>query len=362
MKTARLYSFKKTEKLLVFFIFLFGIILGSGSYLEQALAEGGGDVAQKPEHWWLEVGSDIGYQKTNSWYTTQQDFLISILAARGGYRFYVKEVSFFNLYIDPYFKAELLGDLGSKDQNKFFWNNNLKYGPGLRVRAEYDEEKDRKKREKGLNKQKLKEYKWEREHGVQINYVNLDYYIEYLGISFIDRGQNIPNTIPRNNFRTGFNSWMSIDTNHKLGSSGLRGGAWFEMLGDLTYHSTNFYQDGFDKFCILTLSPKVGLRVAYKGIALEPYFRLDYVRDFLDKDWNKEAWSNNTKYGPGVRLSLGGLTKQNKTSIYLYVESVNIDYDSRVGWKSAGLSRDDVRAGITFWIPFGASKAYGSIR
>lgn len=294
------------------------------------------DVTQKRQHWWLEIGSDIGYQRTNAWYETQKNFGISILSTRGGYRLYLNDF----LFIDPYFKAELLGDLGGKEHNKFFWNNNLKYGPGVRVRMEH-----KKKIESG------------KEYGIRVNYANLDYYTEYLGISFIDRGVDIPDNIPREDFRTGLNSWISIDNNYKLSPIGIMGGLWFEMWSDLTYHSTNFYLEGKDKFNILTLSPKIGLRVAYHGVALEPYFRLDYVHDFLNKDWNKEAWSNNTKYGPGIRLSLGGLTKRPDTpTIYLYTEYVEIDYASRVGWKSAGLSTDDFRAGINLWIPFGASR------
>ena len=353
MKEVRILFFGNRQKLVFLIACFLGILILSWSYKSTAFAD---DINSPKEikYWWLEIGSDIGYQRSNAWYATQKDFWISILAAKGGYRFDFKKIPF--LYIDPYFKAELWWDLGNNDQNKFFWNNNLRYGPGVRVRAEY-----REKCEDDKEKIKDKKEKCHKDYNIayplRVNYANLDYFIEYLGINFIDRGQSVPDNIPRNDFRTGLNSWVSIDNNINFGSTGLRGGIWFEMWGDLTYHSTNFFMDGKDNFNILTLSPKAGLRMAYGGVALEPYFRFDYVRDILDKDWNKEAWSNNTKYGPGIRLSLGGLTKRDNTSIYIYAEYVKIDYDSRVGLKSAGLSTDDFRAGINLWIPFGASSA-----
>lgn len=293
------------------------------------------EVSSEKQNWWLEIGSDIGYQKNNFWFKDQKNFGISVLDTRGGYRFYISNY----LFVEPYLRFKVLGDLGGKEQNKFFWNNNMRYGPGIRLRVEH----------------KVKN-KWDEEHELRFNYANIDYYAEYLHISFIDRGQDIPNNIPRNDFRTGFVSWISADNNSRLLEGKLMGGIWFEMWSDLTYHTTNFFLEGKDNFCILTLSPKVGLRGAYRGIALEPYYRLDYVHDFFTKDWNKEAWGNNTKYGPGIRLSLGGLTKRSDTSIYLYSEYLNIDYHSRVGSKSAGLSTNDFRAGLILWIPFGASK------
>lgn len=298
------------------------------------------EASPERENWWLEIGSDIGYQKTDFWFKDQKNFGKSVLDTRGGYRFYISELSKTTyLFVDPYLRFELLGDLGGKEQNEFFWNNNLQYGPGIRLRVEHKVEN-----------------KWDKEHDFRFNYANIDYYAEYLHISFIDRGQEIPDNIPKNDFRTGFTSWISADNNSKLSEGKLMGGIWFEMWSDLTYHTTNFFLEGKDNFFILTLSPKVGLRGTYHGIALEPYYRLDYVHDFLNKDWNKEVWSNNTKYGPGIRLSLGGLTKRTDTSIYLYTEYLNIDYHSRVGSKSAGLSTNDFRAGLNLWIPFGASK------
>jgi len=304
-------------------------------------------VSSEKQNLWLEIGSDIGYQKNNFWFKDQKNFGISVLDTKGGYRFYISELSkTAYLFVDPYLRFELLGDLGGKEHNEFFWNNNLRYGPGIRVRIEHK-----------INDEQSK-YEWAKEYDFRFNYANIDYYAEYLHINFIDRGQAVPDNIPRNDFRTGFNSWISADNNAKL-SSKFMGGIWFEMWSDLTYYTTNFFLEGKDNFWILTLSPKIGLRGAYipwEGIAMEPYYRLDYVQDFLNKDWNKEAWSNNTKYGPGIRLSLGGLTKQTDTSIYLYTEYLNIDYHSRVGSKSAGLSTNDFRAGLNLWIPFGASK------
>lgn len=294
------------------------------------------DVTQQKPNLWLEIGSDIGYQRTNGWYVVQKNFYISILSTKSGYRFYLSDF----LFIDPYLKAEVLGDLGNRENNKFFWNNSFKYGPGVRLRLEHK-----------------KKIEYDKEYEIKVTYANLDYYVEYLGINFINRGMEVPDNVPRKDLRSGLNSWISINNNKKIGKTGIMGGVWFEMWTDLTYHNTNFFLKGKDNFVILTLCPKLGVRVAQKGIALELYFRMDYVHDFLNKDWNKEAWSNNIKYGPGVRISLGGLTKRPDTpTIFLYSEYINIDYASRTGWRSVGLSNNDFRAGINLWIPFGASK------
>ncbi len=316
---------------LVFWIGIMGWTL-KDTLIAQAI-----DVTPKKQHLWLEIWNDDGYQKTNAWYETQRNFWLSPLAVKGGFRFYLRKYSF--LFVDLYLKADILWDLGNKEHNRFFWNNNLKYGPGIRIRVEH-----------------RRYFEFYEQYSLKVNYSNLDLFVEYLGISFINRGMDVPENIPRNNLRTGLNSWISIDNNYRLSTKGIFCGVWFEMWSDLSYHSTNFFMKGKDKFNILTLCPKVGLRVAYRGVALEPYFRFDLVRDLLDQDWNKEAWSNNRKYGPGIRLSLGELTKRTDTSIYVYTEYVKIDYHSRVGWKSAGLSNFDIRAGINLWIPFGASK------
>jgi|GEM_PF-2914985 len=327
----RLEKVKERKRGIFLLIFFLLVVVTSCLEVRDVLAI---DVTAKRQHQWLEIGGDMGYQETNGWYESQKDFYISILAFRGGYRFYLKDF----LFIDPYLKLEFLRDLGNKENNKFFWNNSFKYGYGARLRLEYKRRVD-----------------YAKEFSLRLTYANLDYYMEYLGINFMNRGNEVPPTVPKKDFKSGFNSWISILNNKRTGK--LMGGIWFEMWSDLTYHKTNFFQKGKEHFLILTLCPKIGLRVAYKGIALETYFRIDIVRDVLNEDWNREAWSNNIKYGPGIRLSLGGLTKRpDNPTVYLYGEFLSIDYLERTTWKSIGLSKDDFRAGINLWLPLGASK------
>jgi hypothetical protein len=301
---------------------------------------------------WLEIGSDLGHQKTDFWYISQEDFYKSTISAKGGYRFYAfdrnlskKGNSKLNIHIDPYIKTELLADLGNREHNEFFWSNNLKYGAGFRARLEYNKE----------NK---------KEHDLELNYINFDYFIEFLNMDSIGRGDEIPDNIPRDDFRTGFNSWLFVDNNLKLDSeSCFTYGTWFNIWSDLTYARTLFFLKEKNNFIILTLSLKGGSRFGYKGIAFEPYYKVDYVRDLLSRDWNTEAWSNNMKYGFGLRLSLGGLLQLKdperfkNCSIFLYSEYLNIDFHSRVKDKSEGLAEYDFRVGLNLWMPFGASKS-----
>ncbi len=200
------------------------------------------------------------------------------------------------------------------------------------------------------------------EYDYRLNYINLDCFLEYLFINFIDSGKDSADDVPKDDYRTGLNTGLFMDSSEILANPCFKYGMWFNTYADITYSRTNFFAKGKDNFLLLTLSPKAGLRIAYKAIALEPYYKLDYVRDLLNNDWNKETWGNNIKYGPGVRLSLGGLLQEKKpelwknTSIFLYSEYLNVDYHSHVGEKSIGLTDYDFRAGINLWIPFGALK------
>lgn len=297
------------------------------------------DVTKQKPNWWLEVWGDIGYQRTNGWYEVEKNFYISALSPKVGYRLYLKNF----LFIDPYYKVELRGDLGNKENNRFFWNNSIKYGPGVRVRLENKKWVD-----------------YNKDYSFRFTYANLDCYIEYLNITFFERGMEVPSDVPKKDVNFGLTSWISADNNKRMKK--IFAGMWFEMWSAFIHYKTNFFQKGKEKFLILTMCPKAGLRIAQKGFALETYLRLDFVRDFFNRDWNKEAWSNNIKYGPGIRLSIGGffiggvLRRPDTPTIHVYSDFLYIDYFSRTGWKSLGLSKKDFRAGINVWMPFGASK------
>lgn len=78
-----------------------------------------------------------------------------------------------------------------------------------------------------------------------------------------------------------------------------------------------------------------------------------------DNAWNKEPWNNSYVYGPGIRISPDIIGKKlGGGSLFLYFEYLNIGYFSDVE-KSLyeDLARDDIIAGIEFWIAFGATGA-----
>lgn len=289
------------------------------------------------------------------------------LSAKGGPRFYLLNKSLgksskdLSIFLDFYATLNMLTDFNNNYHNNVFWNNYLKYGAGGRVRFEIDG---------GSNNSS---------YSFKLNYVNLDIYSEYIAIdylrhvyknyendSWIIRNfsdnviNNISEKLPRDDFKTGLNSWMFLDNKNKIGKTSLFWGLWFNMFTDLSYSRTNFFEDGKDDFLIFNVTPKGGVCLTYDAISLEPYYVVSYVRDLLNSDWNKETWSNNVKYGYGARLSLGGILNSNfenieSSSIFIFGESLNVDYHSRVGDKAEGLVDRDYRVGINFWIPFGAT-------
>jgi hypothetical protein len=130
------------------------------------------------------------------------------------------------------------------------------------------------------------------------------------------------------------------------------------MWGEFAYESTNFYEDEKEDFFILTLQPKLGLKVRLCDVvSLQPYFGADFKTDFADETWNKKPWLNRIQYGPGVRLAFGNMDSLKNANIYLYCEDLSIDYLSRVnGDEYKYISKGDTRIGIQFWLPFGATR------
>jgi hypothetical protein len=135
---------------------------------------------------------------------------------------------------------------------------------------------------------------------------------------------------------------------------------WGEMWSDFTYGTTNFYQRGLDNYYILLFQPKIGASAKFGAkdgihISLEPYIKLDFAEDFGKEDWNKQLWSNNTTYGPGLRLVFDNYAPLKSASVKLFAETLSINYPERIGSKADGRADSDFRAGINIWLPLGSS-------
>jgi hypothetical protein len=152
-----------------------------------------------------------------------------------------------------------------------------KWGPGCRVRVEYKDDR--------VNGN---DFFW-------INNSMLGNFVEilFLSRSFIAGKDGIPEDISKINLRTGFHSWISVDSKKFSGFS-----LWGEMWSELSYNSSNFGKKGNKKYGIIVLQPKIGLK--FKSL-LQVYCKPDLMVDIGGKEWNKEPWLNNIKIGPGIR-------------------------------------------------------------
>jgi len=171
--------------------------------------------------------------------------------------------------------------------------------------------------------------------------------ILFLSRSFIAGKDGIPEDISKINLRTGFHSWISVDSKKFSGFS-----LWGEMWSELSYNSSNFGKKGNKKYGIIVLQPKIGLK--FKSL-LQVYCKLDLMVDIGGKEWNKEPWLNNIKIGPGIRT--GNIKIYDGSSIHIYAEYLDINYFSRVNpIKYQNLSSNVFRIGIELWLPFGTTK------
>ena len=308
--------------------------------------------------WWVEIGLDDSYRTSDFWFEPYEDYGVFIFVPTLGLRAWLNDW----LYLDPYFRMELNADTFSNEWNRVPWRNTFRFAPGIRLRFEYFHPKGKTYRNSVI--QSLP----------KVQYFNLDFFCEYRYQVFLPR-DNIPNSdeikenTPDEDLRGGINSWLAIESKkYPASSRTIKLSLFSEMWTDFSYHSTNFFRKGDNDFLILTLMPKLGLRLSYPAeageesrwfnkLTLEPYYRIDFVRDFLSNEWNKEAWSNNIKYGPGIRIGLFFIPAAG-ASLYLYTEYLQIDYFDRAMHKAEaiGSAEDDYRVGVNLWFPVGASE------
>lgn len=221
--------------------------------------------------------------------------------------------------------------------------NNEKFGGGVRLRYE---QRPQMKRRPDL-------------------YYKIDLYAEYLHLyqSIDPQKRFFYDNIARDDIRLGLNTWTTIENIKPI---------FCEIYGDLSYHSSNFSAKGEDDYYVLILAPKIGLSTTIEGIGSESkegmrlmvrpglYGTFEYVRDFGGREWNRNPFSNNTKYGMGVRALISESPSVTRTplefGITLYAEHLWVDYHSRaVKWE---VSDKDFRIGVQMWLPLGQAK-YG---
>lgn len=285
---------------------------------------------------WMEIWHDSTYRTSNfaakNPSPAQEDFYLSQTSVDTGIRFAAGN----NIFIDPYLTMDLALDLGSRAWNKAYWNNNYKWGPGVRMRYERNDEDNKKG-----------SYLW-------LKSMNVGPFIEYLyqENSLDSSKDNIPGNVPDDNWRCGISTWMSFDSK----KSG-RFGPWAEIWTELAYNKNNFYRNAYDDFYLLFFQPKIGVEWEFDHLAVQPYLKCDLSYDFGNSAWNKEPWLNNVTYGPGFRLSVSDIKPLKGAVFHIFTEYLMIDYFSRVNDASyANRASNDFRVGINIWLPFGVTR------
>lgn len=285
------------------------------------------------ERLWAEVWGQTSYRRTNLGADTgayrEIDFLLTTVAANLGLRFPVRGT----LYLDPYFNFDILKDSGRDPWNHAYWNNHFKYGPGLRLRYEYENDR-------GL------------EAPVSIRNFWAGLFTEYLIMtdSLNQADDRVSELVRQGNYRLGFDGWLSVETLRRRGFS-----AWTETWGELVYNNTNFQFKGTHDYWPLTVQPRVGLKYKYRRAALQPYYTVRLQTDLDDASWNHEVWFNNYQYGPGIRLLLDGSFIKKGLSVFVYAESVNMGYLPKVDdARRRNISTYDNKVNLEFYVPFGA--------
>jgi hypothetical protein len=270
----------------------------------------------------LELGGGAYYSKNNfdrkrddaSGETREGYYLLSVPLTLS-WKHYLDE----HTYAAPYLDLAVTHDFGEASRNRHYWSNSQVAGVGFRLGTEHS---------------------YIGRNGEYLGGLYASLYSEYQVMSSsIDRSkQEIPEDNATENFKSGVSMWYSRSYPVASGTS-----FWTELWGEFAYHSTSFSQKGEGDYLLATVAPKVGVSFDAGKIAVEPYLKAELVNDFLGKEWNREPWLNYLQYGPGLRIALGKILPGN---VYLYAEYLHVGYFDKKQEAS-----DDVRAGVSFWIP-----------
>jgi len=285
----------------------------------------------------LELWNDNSYRKTEFGTDEpgykEEDYFISQLWLQTGLRYGLTD----NIFFDPHFVFEFVGDWGNEEWNDVYWNNSLYWGFGARVSYETssDGEED--------------QFLW-------VSDFNVNVFIDLMfSERSLDKGkEDIPEEVSTDNLRTGVSLWTALDTQEFFSETTS---IWAEINGELTYENTGFAEKEYENFYLFTLELLTGPQFPIHDIYLQPYYAVCVTRDLGDESWNREPWLNNVTYGPGFRLSMGSLIPVENADLYLYVEYLEIDYLSRVDEELyMDTADDDLRIGFEIYLPFGATQ------
>ena len=330
-----------------------------------------------PPGYWAEIYNDFSYRTTNfgddNTNIKADDFLINTLVLKGGLRFDVIDKKYFDkenkvlksgLYFDIYGKSEFLFDFLNKQWNDNVFSNNEKLGGGIRLK--YEQVPPSNKR------------------GI---YFSSEIFTEYLHLyKSIDHSKDVfYRDINHDDIRVGFNTWSTYEkelNRKQVEDARARKEEitpfllFSELYGDFSYHTSNFATKDQNDYLILTLAPKIGVATELTAknnptinqlneklfpFSLKPglYGLLEYVRDLRNNEWNKNPYSNNTKYGIGGRLLFSKPSEENfrdysEFSINVFIEQLWADYHSRaLNWDIAD---KDLRIGLKIWWPIGEAR------
>ena len=299
-------------------------------------------------HFWSEFWQQYGFRKTNFADIQPQEYTnFSILTStyRPGYRVYFTKDAAnqkWRTALDAYLRFENVHDfLRHREGHSNVFNNNVRYGGGLKFRVEQD----------GGD-----QAQW-------LRWFQMDVFAEWQRMdTFVDDVRSWFEDISQSNFRTGINAWSNSGDKHRIRQ---------ETYFDLSWHTTNWSDNGDGPYFIFTLSPRVYFRL---GRVLDVYVNAEVVKDLLDQGrFNHNPYSNNFKTYLGARtiFSVKDLLKINEdhilghASILLYADYAMVNYfDKREDFSFADplttpdldIAKDDFRIGFILWWPLGVAK------
>lgn len=211
-------------------------------------------------NFWVDNWTNASYYTTNAEKTNFRSFL---LRSEGRFGFQFSEDFSAIPYIVYY---------GSYSQDPNYWNNELAYGAGLRLKPFSSLSMD----------------SW---FGDFLKEVKI--YGEILNLKFLQNASSAEaNGVKTTDFRIGIDLWRewNLSTpNYSL--------FWGELWTNFSYRDTNFYDTvNFNKFQTYVAFQQLKVGRHFPG-GIKPY-----VAIYVNKSGSSKAWLNNIIYGIGLRM------------------------------------------------------------
>jgi hypothetical protein len=286
--------------------------------------------AQPHSSFFCEYYNEIVYRKTNfaddnEWIRAKH-FFLNTSVLKPGFRFKVwplyQRVDFFQ---DFYLKGELTYDFLDKYWNKNIYSNHEKLACGARAKIE------------------------KKTDFLPDLYISTDLYAEYIVKfnSFNKDKMAIQPNMEDKNTRIGHHIWFTY----------IKSYFFSELYYDLSFHSTNFGNINQLNYLILDVSPNIGLHATYKPKSMTlktgGYFSFSFLSDLFTNEWNRNPYSNNTKYSYGLRLIISNFSNS-ELSLNFFIEKIRAIYHKNSHpWEIADT---DTKCGVILWLPLGAAK------